>query len=163
VELPALARALWSHQRAWHGDKVNMMVLTELVKDGIKFDLTITGAADAVIDTKRDQAVTDSKITPLEYTIDWKDKALTAKAVTGTGIDGLLVQFEIRTTDDALVIATLDAVANKKKWTAPLTPADVKYHFYAILRAKPEAKNGHMTVLQRVKSGELTAKSAKVT
>lgn len=64
----------WSRRRAWHKDKVKLVVRTELVEDGAKVDIQIHTKDKAVLlDEVKDLVVKDGKIDH-DYTIDLKDK-----------------------------------------------------------------------------------------
>ena len=73
---PAL-RVAWNRARAWHGDKVTIVVRTDIVKNGAKLKLEISPKGSAVIDTISGETIQENK-KDKEYTIDWKAKTLPA-------------------------------------------------------------------------------------
>jgi hypothetical protein len=73
-KIPRVLHLFWMSQRAYHGDKVVMMVFTENVPDGSAVELRISPAGKKdVIDT-----ITGLKTAAMQlvhtYTIDWKGK-----------------------------------------------------------------------------------------
>ncbi len=75
-------------------------------------------------------------------------------------LPGQTVHFEVRNEARELLAvfkadeALKTASAQKRKWTVPnvLRTGDSKYHFNALLREKPTVANGHLTVVERLKS-----------
>src|SRR5206468_3832583 len=81
------------------------------------------------------------------------------------------VQFEVRHITDQRVLDVMDGVkvdtAYTAEWVVPMTPetaaTGATYIFNAILREKPSAGNGHLGVLQKIKSPELKVLGTRVT
>jgi hypothetical protein len=78
-EVKISARLLWSQRRAWHGDKVKMLLRTELVKDNTDVELQVLTSTDVEIDKVTGKKITAAALDNDEYEIAWKDKPFADK------------------------------------------------------------------------------------
>lgn len=78
-------------------------------------------------------------------------------------LPGQSVHFEVRDSSDQVLADLKGDKSAKVKWVAPNSPEDMKYHFFAVLREKPGPQNGHLSILEQLKSADLEVKGTKLT